>query len=441
MSLDFSQRAQSWSAVFYAKPRIGADGKAFRPKVRVPLGIPIEGIRPKSLDMRGDEAFERSRAKAMAKHDEVQASLRDPVMVMSAADRAVEIATNRRPASGSIHDLERMWQSKFPEGPNPETAANNAVYFAHFVAYVTNAYPGVEDLRLIDHTIVSGWAQRLVADGYRGNTFKKYLSGLSSAFKCAMNAGIIKTNPIAMIPRPKVKNVAHRKPWTPEELDRIINAAKSYPVFGPAIITAALTPLRRADCCMLEWIHVDLRENFMLVPAHKTSVRLQIPIFPRLREVLEQQPRNGKYVFPEAAAFFTATKDNRNALLGHLVKVLSLAGFDYYARSVFETDTPRLRKASLAGWHAFKTTYVTIALDRGVPEMLLRKVCGNQVVDVVLENYYQPGRASIAATLVASMPIEMTGAPQSEETPQALLERMTESNWRELRTRVLQLLG
>ena len=54
-------------------------------------------------------------------------------------------------------------------------------------------------------------------------------------------------------------------------------------------------------------------------------------------------------------------------------------------------------------------TWVTLALNAGVPIDLVRKVTGHQTVEVVLTSYHQPGREDYRRELAAKLPLALTG--------------------------------
>lgn len=79
------------------------------------------------------------------------------------------------------------------------------------------------------------------------------------------------------------------------------------------------------------------------------------------------------------------------------------------------------RAASLRDWHALRTTFVTLALSAGVPIELVRKVTGHRTVEIVLANYFRPGRETLRAALTEAMPAVLTGEADLE-TGEAKLE-------------------
>ena len=101
-----------------------------------------------------------------------------------------------------------------------------------------------------------------------------------------------------------------------------------------------------------------------------------------------------------------------------------------------------LRRVNQRGFHAFRATWVTLALTAGVPVDLVRKVTGHTTVDTVLTHYYQPGREDFRRTLQAAMPALLTnGAPTRDEQVLEIIEQSTAKSWAKDRKRLLDLLG
>ena len=80
----------------------------------------------------------------------------------------------------------------------------------------------------------------------------------------------------------------------------------------------------------------------------------------------------------------------------------------------------------------------------GVPMELVRRVTGHKTVDVVLQNYFQPGRADFRRVLQANMPkLLSNGQTANEKSPkeQALeiLEAMKAKTWKQDRETLLKL--
>ncbi|MEI6217852.1 MAG: tyrosine-type recombinase/integrase, partial [bacterium] len=106
-------------------------------------------------------------------------------------------------------------------------------------------------------------------------------------------------------------DAVHRKPFTPEELEKLLAAARDDEFMYPLIVTAACSGMRRGDVCGLTWTAVDLAGGMLTVKTSKTGAQVEIPIFKPLRDVLSALKDNGsKYVFPEAASLLRNTPHN-----------------------------------------------------------------------------------------------------------------------------------
>ena len=74
-----------------------------------------------------------------------------------------------------------------------------------------------------------------------------------------------------------------------------------------------------------------------------------------------------------------------------------------------KADSQRARRGSLIGWHSFRTTWVTLALSRGVPIDIVRTVTGHRTAEIVLKNYFRPNRKLMRDAIGERMPRALLG--------------------------------
>ena len=141
-----------------------------------------------------------------------------------------------------------------------------------------------------------------------------YTAMLRSAFRRFLPAGV--ANPFDGIvtrhrPNANGEDSVHRKPFTADELTRLLNTAREDSFLHPLVVTAACTGMRRGDVCRLKWQDTDLAAGMVTVKTSKTGSQVEIPIFPPLREVLDmaRKGKAGEYVFPTAAAMIEENPD------------------------------------------------------------------------------------------------------------------------------------
>jgi hypothetical protein len=107
-------------------------------------------------------------------------------------------------------------------------------------------------------------------------------------------------------------------------------------------------------------------------------------------------------------------------------------------------DVPRLKRPSLKGWHSFRTTWITLALAAGIPLEIVRRVTGHRTVEVVMENYFRPGRDHFRQILAANMPRALVGdgEPVATQVSTADLlkrvEKMDAKNWKKIKAELLK---
>jgi integrase len=371
---------------------------------------------------------------------------------------------------------------------------------SRFVAFMTTNWPDVTELGGVKSEHVRKFLEEEENRNVSARTWNVTLTILRSAFaKLDENAEAYRRY-LAKLPT-KDEGTIHRKPYTPEEMKSILDAAKaSDELMFRMIVTAFCSGLRRGDLCRLKWRDVDIKAGFVSVKTNKTGERIEFPILPLLSGVMECAKRDtgGKsdgYVFPEAAKAYA---ENPQSLDIRLKKVLALAGFrleaddedapalpvlpeaelrkkalavvaqfqterarakakqifegymsgltvpevahalkiskgivstrlneiqDKVGAAVFRRDQintpafrgvtvapmdedagPRLKRASLRGWHSFRTSFITQALSAGIPMELVRRVTGHSTVDVVLKHYFKPGREDFSKAINAAMP-------------------------------------
>jgi integrase len=433
------------------------DGKRYG----VNLGIAITGKIPASgsLKDQGDAAFERSRHLAMAKLEEVQSEASRKSTHTHLLERIIEIKSGEAVATVRLDDLGAEWV-KIPRRrqTNLRYAAQCQSTLARFVAFLKATYPKAREIIQVTRPMARAFLEVETQRGVTAKTWNDTLKLLRATFKHLLPGGA--NNPFLGIPTREQETV-FRKPFTPEELNAILQAAEADDFIRPVIVIGLCTAMRRGDCCTLKWADVDLNQGFITVKTAKTGQTVSIPIFPKLRDELAALPRAGSpFVLPAQARMYA---ENPDGITWRVRKVFAAAGFaDAADRPQAESGeslpaaepTPihrgdihaeratGLRRASLRDFHSFRVTWVTLALTAGVPLEIVQKVTGHKTADVVLKHYYQPGRDDFRATLQNAMPkLLMKGERTATESILAILDAMTPQSLEHDREQIRRLLA
>ena len=100
-------------------------------------------------------------------------------------------------------------------------------------------------------------------------------------------------------------------------------------------------------------------------------------------------------------------------------------------------------RASVRDFHSFRTTFVTLALMRGLPIDLVRKITGHQTVDVVAKHYFRPEREQLKAAMQKVLPGLLTSVAKPftpAERAAELLRTVTARNWQKVTQNALAIL-
>lgn len=429
MSLELRKDSNWWYGRFKANNR----------RHCVNLGVEVRGNRPKSLKKEGDSAFERSRATAQAKLDQLAAEAKSKSVAQQHLQKLYEIKSGEPMGSLALSEMDSAWEKMPVKRPrSPRYVDLGVSIIGQFRTFVTANYPRVKHMADVTPKIANHYLAEEHAKGVSGRTWNSKLILLRSAFRGLARQSGIAANPFAGIGT-REEDTMHRQPFSEQELKAILDAADDFT--RPIIVTGMCTAMRLGDCCLLKWEDVDVKAGFVVVKTSKTGETAEIPLFPMLRSTIDiRKKTESPYVFPEQAETFTRY---RHTITRRVKRVLKSAGIETYAKR----DNGNIR-ASVRDFHSFRTTWITLALSAGVPMELVRRVTGHATVDVVLKHYFRPGRKEFQAALQKAMPKLLTdgvtsssrastGTALSMDEVRVLLRKMNARNWKKIRDEIL----
>ncbi len=297
--------------------RTQRDGKTFRPcwygeyretdgrRKVINLNAPWRGTPPASgrLIDEGDGPFERSRQDAEKALAVFVEEARRKGRAETLTERLIESKTGRAVEYVRIDSLPKRWRN-MPRKDKP-TEAHLSIcdnHFGGFIRFMGDRAPGKVHLFEVTAEDVLSYVEHLRAT-FSSATAQYKVRLLKNAFDRFMPPGTHNNFTAFVGQRGGAgAGVIHRKPFTPEELAALLESARSDSFMYPLIVTAAMTGMRRGDVCNLDWSAVDLPGGTLGAKTGKTGAEVFIPIFPLLRDVLEDAgPKRKGCVFPAAA--------------------------------------------------------------------------------------------------------------------------------------------
>lgn len=439
MPLEIQRNRSQW---FYGRLEING-----RP-ICQNLNVRIEGRIPRSLREEGDAAFERSRARAQVALERLEAELRGKANAEEIYQKILKIRTGSRMGSVVLEGMAELWKKL----PRKRTLALRyrlqcESHFSRFVDFLAGKYPSVCEMADVQATMAQAFMRAEEERGVAGKTYTDILKLFRSCFRRLKKEAGISENPFDGIPT-KDDDTVHRMPFSEEELDALLEAAKADPYIYPLIVVAACTAMRLGDCASICWEHVNLDSGFVDVKTSKTGKLVTIPIFPRLRAVLASRAVQLQgYIFPELEKQYAVAQD---VLTNRVRKVMSAVGFGdagdleagQMSRGAFHQKRKGgLRRASIRDIQSLRVTWVTLALNAGIAMDLVQKVTGHQTVAIVLKHYHKPGRDDFRRELEKKLPHALTGATAKVTVNpgdiRAKLVSMTAANWQTIRDELL----
>lgn len=152
-------------------------------------------------------------------------------------------------------------------------------------------------------------------------------------FNFGVEAELIETNPFSGIKRGSFKNKSREYYVPMTDFEKMIDACPS-PMWRSVLALYRIGGLRYSEALLVQWRDVDFVGRRLLVHSPKTA-RIKgresrvIPLFPRLREILEELwetvPENGSpYVISE----------NRTTIRKHVDRIVFYAGLNRWERLI-----------------------------------------------------------------------------------------------------------
>lgn len=209
-------------------------------------------------------------------------------------------------------------------------------------------------------------------------TVNEYHTILKSVFtRLAGEAGIV-SNPFdfeAM--KAKTEN---REVFTMDELALISRNLGKDQFCRPLFILGANTGLSLEDVCLLQWadIRLEIQGEFIVRRRSKTSVCMEIPVFPvvhsLLMELKEQRERLAEdersiYVLPEHERMYHSS--NRAGVSYRIRKFLEQLGI------TTTRETTGARRASIKDFHSLRHTFAYVAGIYGIPLAIVQSILGH----------------------------------------------------------------
>jgi integrase len=140
---------------------------------------------------------------------------------------------------------------------------------------------------------------QLAESGLSPKTVNLYLAVLKSAFKRALDAGLVQVNPMALV-RPMRRSSSQSKGlFTSDQISKLLSTLQDGSDWYGLVLAGWFTGARLGDLARLQWASVDLdQDKCITFTQGKTGATVKLPLHLSLETWLLDRPQSGEWVFP-----------------------------------------------------------------------------------------------------------------------------------------------
>ena len=277
-------------------------------------------------------------------------------------------AEDPREASGlKLGGLVEAWKaSPWRRDTKPAMTAEYARQLAAFVAWAGEGVAFSD----VGEKVAQDYAAELSKRS--GNTYNKHVNTLNSAWKAVGRVEGVKANPWEDLPRKRLETHS-RRALTQEEIDAILHEASGE--LKALVIIGLRAGLRLGDAATLKW-GAWRKDGAIEIKTSKTGAVVCLPGARLLSEVRAALGvADGATVDPSAEVLPGIAQLYRQNTSELSKRITSL-----FERAGIETREKRegwIVARSTASFHSLRHTFVTRAIEAGVPAAIVRAMVGH----------------------------------------------------------------
>lgn len=243
-----------------------------------------------------------------------------------------------------------------------------------------------------------------VATARTATTANHGIKVLRAIFEDARRAGFIAENPAKDCGLLKKSETTTRRPFTLDELRRILDAANEE--WRSLVLFGLYTGQRLGDLARLTWQSIDLQAQEIHLTTAKTGRVVRIPIAAPLLAHIEKLPAGDNPKAPvhsKAATLATVNGSTLSRQFGELLASLGLreasAGHD--AREDGQGRAARRAKSELS-FHSLRHTATSLMKNAGVSPAIVQDIIGHDSAEI--SAHYTHVEHSAKAQALANLP-------------------------------------
>ena len=302
---------------------------------------------------------------------------------------------NRRPASPPLLKFWTVYGAFAAVASlSPASRLVKRRAWMHFSVWMRGAHPEVHELDEVTRPMVEEYLA-FFQGGHAPVTCNLRICHLREMFRSLLHAAgaTSRVNPWEGV-RLRARDGYTRRELSLDEVRRLLAASEACGREWRMLFALAIyTGMRLGDCCCLRWDAVNLASSVMRIVPRKTrrylaGRPLTIPLHPELAVMLNETPPESRsgFVLDTIAHDFTC---RRWAVSRKLERI--------FARAAIETSVlleGRSRRTPSATFHSLRHTFVSIAVNAGVPLATVQSIVGHSST-AMTRHYYHPSEVAL----------------------------------------------
>ena len=272
---------------------------------------------------------------------------------------------------GQTHFIVVAFLARYP-------ANTRRTYRSHLHQWFTWCEDHGLDPMAVQRGHIEAWARHLNEErGLKNSTVGAKLNCICGMYRFAYLDGLLPLDPAAHVRRPKIQFVSSTKGLTRSELADVLKAAEAEgPMTYALMCLLALNGLRIGECLAIDIEHLGYERGYrtLFLPHRKGGKVGTLGLAVRTSWALEQ---------------ILAGRTEGPLLLGRNGQRLDVAAARRTVRRLCRHCGIRKRIPP----HSFRHTFVTLALDAGVPERDIMGSTGHTTPTMI--GYYDRNRGSV----------------------------------------------
>ncbi len=269
-----------------------------------------------------------------------------------------------------------------------------------FAAWAQAEHPEVKDVRDVTRKIADDYLHA-IQQNRTGSTCNMYICHLRSVFRALLDEYGVELNPWDRI-KIRVYDRRSRREFTVDEVKRLMSAAaKKGEEWLNLFATAAYTGMRLGDCCTLCWEQVDVVHGIIQMVPHKTrrysnGCPVTIPIHSQLLSLLMRTPEGKRtgFVLPIVAEAYGSCRWYITNGINSIFEAAKIT------RSI--RIDGRCRRTPVATFHSLRHSFVSFAVNAGVPIAAVQAIVGH--ASSAMTRHYYHANETILRQVVDAIP-------------------------------------